>query len=82
MAKRRKQEEEIIEPVEEVVFHEQFKEDFVEYGLYAIGSRAVPDVRDGLKPVQRRIIYGSDKLGARAGGPYMKSARITGDVMG
>ena len=82
MAKRRKQEEEIIEPVEEVVFHEQFKEDFVEYGLYAIGSRAVPDVRDGLKPVQRRIIYGSDKLGARSGGPYMKSARIIGDVMG
>ena len=82
MAKRRKQEEEIIEPVEEVVFHEQFKEDFVEYGLYAIGSRAVPDVRDGLKPVQRRIIYGADKLGARAGSSYMKSARITGDVMG
>lgn len=74
--------DEISDVIEDVVFHEQFKADFVEYGLYSISDRAVPDVRDGLKPGARRLIYGMNELGATASNKYLKSARITGDVMG
>ena len=68
--------------IEEVRFDERFQEDFIEFGLYAISERAVPDVRDGLKPSQRRLIFGANRLGANSKGKYMKSARIVGDVMG
>jgi DNA gyrase subunit A len=52
------------------------------YGMYVNKGRAIPDVRDGLKPVQRRIIYSLDELGARAGRPYLKSATVIGQVIG
>ncbi len=55
---------------------------FLAYSMSVIVSRAIPDVRDGLKPVQRRIIYGMDESGMQPGKPYKKSARIVGDVMG
>src|SRR5574344_313375 len=55
---------------------------FLSYSMSVIVSRAIPDVRDGLKPVQRRIIYGMDEEGIEPGKPYKKSARIVGDVMG
>ena len=46
------------------------------YGMYVNQGRALPDVRDGLKPVQRRILYSMDEIGARAGRPYVKSATV------
>ncbi|MBO7121351.1 MAG: hypothetical protein J6V79_03050, partial [Bacilli bacterium] len=55
---------------------------FLSYSMSVIEARAIPDVRDGLKPVQRRIIYGMNESGMQPGKPYKKSARIVGDVMG
>jgi len=55
---------------------------FGRYAKYIIQERALPDVRDGLKPVQRRILYGMKMLKLTADRPYMKSARVVGDVMG
>jgi DNA gyrase subunit A len=55
---------------------------FLSYSMSVIVSRAIPDVRDGLKPVQRRIIFGMNEEGIEPGKPYKKSARIVGDVMG
>ena len=55
---------------------------FLSYSMSVIESRAIPDVRDGLKPVQRRIIFGMNESGMQPGKPYKKSARIVGDVMG
>lgn len=60
----------------------EIKKSFLDYAMSVIVSRALPDVKDGLKPVQRRIVYGMSELGAVASTPYKKSARITGDVMG
>ena len=58
------------------------KTSFIDYAMSVIVSRALPDVRDGLKPVQRRILYGMNELGVTPDKPHKKSARITGDVMG
>lgn len=58
------------------------KDSFLAYAMSVIVSRALPDVRDGLKPVQRRILYGMNELGVTPDKPYKKSARIVGDVMG
>ena len=58
------------------------KNSFLDYAMSVIVARALPDVRDGLKPVQRRILYGMNELGVTPGKPYKKSARIVGDVMG
>src|SRR5699024_694711 len=55
---------------------------FLEYAVSVIVARALPDVRDVLKPVQRRILYGMNELGITPEKPYKKSARIVGDVMG
>lgn len=60
----------------------QMKNSFLDYAMSVIVSRALPDVRDGLKPVQRRILYGMNELGVTPEKPYKKSARIVGDVMG
>jgi len=68
--------------IKKVNISKAMKKSFLEYSMSVIVSRALPDVRDGLKPVQRRIIYGMNDLGARAGTPYKKSARIVGEVMG
>ena len=58
------------------------KESFLDYAMSVIVSRAIPDARDGLKPVHRRIIYGMDESGITPDKPHVKSARIVGDVMG
>jgi DNA gyrase subunit A len=60
----------------------EMKESYLDYAMSVIVSRALPDVRDGLKPVHRRIIYGMNELGLYPDRPYRKSARLVGDVMG
>lgn len=55
---------------------------FLGYAGYVIGDRALPDIRDGLKPVQRRVLYGMKELGNEHNKPYKKSARSVGHVMG
>jgi DNA gyrase subunit A len=61
---------------------DEMKTSYLDYAMSVIVSRALPDVRDGLKPVHRRILYSAYESGYVAGKPYRKSARIVGDVMG
>lgn len=61
---------------------DQMKSAYIDYSMSVIVSRALPDVRDGLKPVHRRVLYGMQELGVTSGKPYKKSARIVGDVLG
>ena len=73
------------EPKEQIVqldFAEEMKTSFRDYALSVILARALPDVRDGLKPVQRRILYAMNELGLDPKKPHRKSARIVGDTMG
>jgi DNA gyrase subunit A len=65
-----------------VVLEEEMKKSFLDYAMSVIVDRALPDVRDGLKPVHRRILFGMYESGATPDKPYRKSARIVGDVMG
>jgi len=65
-----------------VNIEEQMKTAYIDYSMSVIVSRALPDARDGLKPVQRRILYGMNELGNNSNRPYKKSARIVGEVMG
>mgnify|MGYP003293784566 CR=1 FL=1 len=58
------------------------KSSYIDYSMSVIVSRALPDVRDGLKPVHRRVLYGMSELGLTSGGQYKKSARIVGEVLG
>lgn len=68
--------------VKSVDIEEEMKSSYLDYAMSVIISRALPDVRDGLKPVQRRILYAVEGLGLRHNSPYKKSARIVGEVMG
>ena len=68
--------------VKEINISTEMKTSFLSYAMSVIVSRALPDVRDGLKPVHRRILYGMDELGVYPDKAYKKSARIVGDVMG
>jgi DNA gyrase subunit A len=68
-----------IKPID---IEEEMKSSYLDYAMSVIVSRALPDVRDGLKPVQRRILYAIDGLGLRHNSPYKKSARIVGEVLG
>src|SRR5688500_9698542 len=68
-----------IEPIE---IQEEMERSFLDYAMSVIMTRALPDARDGLKPVHRRILYGMDQLGARPDRAHMKCARVTGEVMG
>jgi DNA gyrase subunit A len=68
-----------IEPVE--IDHEM-RTAYIDYSMSVIVSRALPDVRDGLKPVQRRVLFGMDGLGLSFSGQTKKSARIVGEVLG
>src|SRR5512147_886630 len=61
---------------------DEMKTSYINYSMSVIVSRALPDVRDGLKPVHRRILFGMMELGLGAGRPFKKCARIVGDVMG
>ncbi len=65
-----------------ITIEEEMRRSYLDYAMSVIVSRALPDVRDGLKPVHRRILYGMKESGFDAGKPYRKSARIVGDVMG
>ncbi len=62
--------------------YDEMKKSYIDYSMSVIVARALPDVRDGLKPVHRRILYGMDALGITPDKPHKKSARITGEVMG
>ena len=66
----------------DVNISEEMQTSFLDYSMSVIVSRALPDVRDGLKPVHRRILYGMHELGVTNDKPHKKSARIVGDVMG
>src|SRR6476469_10196085 len=61
---------------------DEMKSSYLDYAMSVIVARALPDVRDGLKPVHRRILYASQEGGFVPGRPYRKSAKIVGDVMG
>ena len=63
-------------------YSELMKKSYIDYAMSVIISRALPDVRDGLKPVQRRTLYDMYELGIRYDRPYRKCARIVGDTMG
>jgi len=65
-----------------VTIEEELKNSYLDYAMSVIIGRALPDVRDGLKPVHRRILYGMWETGTTASRGYKKSARIVGDVMG
>ena len=65
-----------------VNIEEQMKSAYIDYSMSVIVGRALPDARDGLKPVHRRILYGMYEMGNFYNRPYKKSARIVGDVMG
>ena len=65
-----------------ITIEEELRNSYLDYAMSVIIGRALPDVRDGLKPVHRRILYGMWEGGNTSGKPYKKSARIVGDVMG
>ena len=60
----------------------EMKNSYIDYAMSVIAGRALPDVRDGLKPVHRRILYSMNELNLTPDKPYRKSARIVGDVLG
>ncbi len=71
-----------IEKISEIVIEEEMKTSFLNYAMSVIVSRALPDVRDGLKPVHRRILYAMSEMGMYHNKPFKKSARIVGEVLG
>ncbi len=71
-----------MEQIERAFIEEEMQQSYINYAMSVIRGRAIPDVRDGLKPVQRRILYGMSELGVVPGKPHRKSARVVGDVMG
>jgi len=70
------------ERIIKVNIEEQMKSAYIDYSMSVIVSRALPDVRDGLKPVHRRVLFGMEELGVQSNKPYKKSARIVGEVLG
>lgn len=70
------------EKIIQINIEEEMKSSYIDYSMSVIVSRALPDVRDGLKPVHRRVLYGMSDLGLNAGKPFKKSARIVGEVLG
>ncbi len=68
--------------IHQINIEDQMKSAYIDYSMSVIVSRALPDVRDGLKPVHRRVLYGMSELGLTSGGQYKKSARIVGEVLG
>jgi DNA gyrase subunit A len=68
--------------IEDRLLDDEMRSSFLDYAMSVIVSRALPDVRDGLKPVHRRVLYGMHEAGLQPNRPYRKSARVVGDVMG
>ncbi|HHK67516.1 MAG TPA: DNA topoisomerase 4 subunit A, partial [Candidatus Acetothermia bacterium] len=71
-----------MERIERAFIEEEMEQSYINYAMSVIRGRAIPDIRDGLKPVQRRILYGMHELGVVPGKPHRKSARVVGEVMG
>jgi DNA gyrase subunit A len=71
-----------LEKIIPIDIEEQMKSSYIDYSMSVIVSRALPDVRDGLKPVHRRVLYGMNEIGSNSTKPYKKSARIVGEVLG
>ena len=71
-----------MDKVVSIDINEEMKKCYIDYAMSVIVARALPDVRDGLKPVQRRILYSMNEMNLEPNKPYKKSARITGDTMG
>jgi len=71
-----------VEKIEDVNIDEEMRSSFIDYSMSVIVSRALPDARDGLKPVHRRVLYAMHELGNTHNRPYKKSARVVGDVIG
>ena len=65
-----------------ISIEDEMRDSYLDYSMSVIVSRALPDVRDGLKPVHRRVLFGMHELGLQAGKPYKKSARVVGEVLG
>ena len=74
--------ENVGEKIIKINIEEEMKSSYIDYSMSVIVSRALPDVRNGLKPVQRRVLYGMSELGVTSGKPFKKSARIVGEVLG
>lgn len=74
--------EEVKGRIVQIDIEKEMKSAYIDYSMSVIVSRALPDVRDGLKPVHRRVLYGMSELGLNSTGAYKKSARIVGEVMG
>ena len=72
----------IFDKIHEIDLKKTMEKSYIDYAMSVIIARALPDVRDGLKPVQRRTLYDMHELGIRYDRPYRKSARIVGDTMG
>jgi len=70
------------ERIIKINIEEEMKSAYIDYSMSVIVSRALPDVRDGLKPVHRRVLFGMSELGVGASRPFKKSARIVGEVLG
>ena len=82
MAKRKNEDTVVTENIISMDFTEEMKTSYRDYAMSVIIARALPDIRDGLKPVQRRILYSMKELGLAPDRPHRKSARIVGDTMG
>lgn len=83
MARQKKAVKKIInEEITDYVYEDEMKQSFMDYSMTVITDRALPDVRDGFKPVHRRILFSMRSLGMTPDKPYKKSARIVGDVLG
>ena len=70
------------EKIIKINIEEEMKSAYIDYSMSVIVSRALPDVRDGFKPVHRRVLFGMSELGVTSTKPYKKSARIVGEVLG
>src|SRR6516164_5666986 len=68
--------------IQPINIEEEMKSAYIDYSMSVIVGRALPDVRDGFKPVHRRVLYGMNEMGNNSNKPYKKAARIVGDVMG
>ena len=74
--------EEITGKIEQVNIDQQMRTAYIDYSMSVIVARALPDVRDGFKPVHRRILYGMMGIGNTSDKPYKKCARVVGEVLG
>ena len=82
MAKKKKKKVQAAQEIKPANITEEMQQAYLDYAMSVIVSRALPDVKDGLKPVQRRILYAMHQMGLRSGGSFSKSAKIVGEVLG